>query len=503
MVFLFMTISSSATSTDNIHGGVEQEERRLTNVTCNEGELLLDIKATTGDSEHYDWQVIDDTMGEMFAACPAAEGNETATTTTDSNLCYWTSNKEFHDQVCIPATGGCYRLVISEHEDEPYSRFRTATSLDVRYDVEEIFVGEQFQFKSILLLPKINSQSCDSSCVVATDGSGGGMELELFLFHVDGKNDTDSESGNSSHHEWIIHDKDSGSDTAVIVKDGDRPLTYHRQCISTCAEVRIPSDTPRRSIGMGGQVRVGNIIYGNAHEQRPFPQPLFVGDCTSVCGSAASLFRLDYKAPDDGYYNNDFVAFEPSVIHYPKLRKTSPRVEREADLMSFSQREDFRGLFCIDDNGIDFNEGCTMMEGSTLFSYFWLNYQINGRTIDDWIDCQDPSSREEFLCDKLESSYTAIFIPLNDGCKSNRTILYLVFTALSMLMALVRAYRVCKKRMNASEEEEEEEEDDPPPATTTIPSAADPPTSIPSDREQAVGTGTESPEEENPSDVEQ
>jgi len=247
MVFLLLTmVSSSPTLEDNIQvilavggdSGEEEEGRRMAeDLFCNEGEILLDIKVTTAGADYYDWQVIDDTTGPIVASCPPVPPETTTTTATArtaSNLCYWTSQGEFHDQVCVPAA--CSRFVSGEHSlDES----RPATSLiEVRYGDEEVIILNE-RFNSLRLVVAGQS-SCEIECSME-------RELELFLFDVNGRVGIPTENSTLliSDHNWIISKVDSillggttttttdsmvmmEDTTTITVQDGSRPLTYHR-----------------------------------------------------------------------------------------------------------------------------------------------------------------------------------------------------------------------------------------------------------------------------------
>jgi len=201
--------STSSMTPDDIQG--QERELAVEGITCNEGEILLEIiVSTSGDDQdeeiEYDWQVIDDLTGEIVAACDA--GNETES----SNLCYWRPARQFHDQICLPSQG-CYRLVTGE-QSRYYHPYRW-TTLSVFYGGEEIFDGKQYKCKSMLLK---NSQSTSERC---NKNACRGLELELFIFYRGGIVDPYwnfsgeifvDQNWNSSRQDWIISDKDSGSE---------------------------------------------------------------------------------------------------------------------------------------------------------------------------------------------------------------------------------------------------------------------------------------------------
>jgi len=456
----------SATPND-VHGEEDEEERRLTNVTCNEGEILLEIKATTGDSEHYDWQVMDDMTGEIFAACPATQGNETTTTTSDSNLCYWTTNMEFQDHVCLPIDG-CYRLVTGEVKKNLLTRIPDPTMLDVRYGGEEVFIGEQFQFQSI----RLPSSCKKNSCGTAIDGfeleEMEEEELELFLFDGDEEIDNENEFDNStmttttSRHNWMIYDLASGLETSVKVRKGNRRrrrLTYHRQCILGCTEVIMPDNGDRPS--MGSEVKVGGIIYGSGGDSISFPQPAFVGVCTSsqACPVGQPSWQVDIDTrgittihPSDLFLSS----FSPFIFHYANLKPDAINY----DVYTYGSEsriwkgEHFRRMLCVNANGQDLNKGCTIMSESSLYPYNRRDTQvgINGRIIMDRIDCLNPTMEYRMICLKMGGD---TFIPLNDGCKSKRRIIQIsTSVSVAFLLFLVGGILNYKRSKMASSDDD-------------------------------------------------
>jgi len=382
--------------------------------------------------------VIDDSNGEVVAFC-------VTNSTTDSNPCHWATNQEIHDQVCVP-TDGCFRSVISQ--DGATSILDSVTQLDIQYGSEQIFVGSQFQFTSVLLQNSQSSSSstCTSSCL--TEDGARGLELELFLFYVDGN--VAEEDG----HDWLIKDKNSELEFPVTVRNGDRPLTYHRQCILDCAELVIPDELSgdthwRTDQGIGVEVRVDGIIYGGTkYDQLPFTQSLLVGACSSeqaLC--PGSLLQADFVLNDSSSLNLPFYSLR--LYHYPELKKNAETSEHidPAPLMMWTG-ESFRRYDCVDYFGAALNEGCTVIPSYLLHSLPKDSMQIsvNGRTIEDRIDCYDPPPQYEFFCKHVIQS-DDLFIPLNDGCESRRLRNTRIFAPLAVvILFLVVGFVIYRNR---------------------------------------------------------
>jgi len=462
MIALLLTMVSSsptAAAVDNIQvvlavDGQEQGRRLAEDITCNEGEILLDISATTGDSEYYDWQVVDEKTGEIVVACPPVPPgtvvDETTTTTTgSSNLCYWTPQGEFHDQVCVPA--GCSRFVTGEHsrrQDPP-----PTSLIEIRYaDEEPIILNERFNSLQLTT----SGETCETECSFE-------RELELFLFYEDGKVEIETENSTiiSSSHDWMISKVDSifldttttdsvmEDTTTITVQDGSRPRTYYRQCID-CLKLLAPSGMAAVGV-VGYLVRAGGIIYGSTADE--FATELIIGDCTTYeyCSRGTTPLQLDIVAPSSQVIDDKFY---PYFLYYSTAGK-GVRINSWIDFnpILLSEGVHYRRWFCHDLVDED-NKVCMLMKASPLELYPDDAVQVDGRTVEDLIDCSNPTLRYKSLCKGPlnDDLYSVIFSALNDdlyfalngNCKSNKPVAW-ISTSVVAVFLLVGIYMYRKK----------------------------------------------------------
>jgi len=137
--------------------------------SCTDDEILLEISAFTSGGDpnkiYYDWQVIDDTTGEIVKTCSSSSMSDEA----DDEVipCYWRSSQEYHDRVCL-SSDGCYRLITGEYQNSDRSPTDTVTRLNVKYGGKEIFVGNQTQFQSIVLVTPVFPIRFVKACKIPT-----------------------------------------------------------------------------------------------------------------------------------------------------------------------------------------------------------------------------------------------------------------------------------------------------------------------------------------------
>jgi len=253
---------------------------------------------------------------------------------------------------------------------------------------------------------------------------------------------------NSSRHDWIINDKDSGSETKVTVTDGDRPLTYHRQCIWDCAEVVVPYFSTFG--GIGGLVQAGGIIYGVHDESNHFPTPLFVGVCSSTqaCNPGSSLWRMDIETRGgDWFYVNSFT---PRFLHYPKLERNAQPFEWYQNIATLWNGDHFVRMFCLEDYGQNFDDGCTTMDEPDLYGIPADAIKVNGRTMEDVIVCWEPKMKYRFFCKKVAKSWQR-FIPIDSaGCESRRPIYIGLPSAAVVILLIAGVCYYSRKHLNST-----------------------------------------------------
>jgi len=202
--------------------------------------------------------------------------------------------------------------------------------------------------------------------------------------------------------------------------------------------VLIPYDDSGLS-RMGGQVQAGGIIYGVSDGSYVFPTQLLVGVCSSTqaCNPGSSLWRMDIET--DSVYGFYEGYFAPSILHFPKLKRAAlPFHWYETQFVLWSG-DRFVRMFCLDAYGRNFDEGCTMIEGPSLFGILGIEYDdivINGRTIEDQIDCWRPLRKYKFICKRVAKSAQS-FITFNSaGCKTRRPLYSWISAVVGTLLLL-------------------------------------------------------------------
>ncbi len=293
---------------------------------CQEGEALLQIEATTGLAPDYDWQIYDDMTGQLIHHCPPEDFVENTTSVNTSNStntpentrCYWDSNQNYFDQICLPREG-CYTLVVAKR----YTlRNVSDTIVDVIFDGRLWASFDHLQYETTRLA--IGSMPCETSLCDADSHL-----LELFLFREDVY-----EQGYPNMTWWLSTfaseepDGDFGTD---VISYGDRAFHYHRACIprsNPCVkfdisvpptyEVVLPvSDVDATVIeeqdyNEGITIRLvfdGRMDWdrmyqfgGNDEYNRTFDFSWFAGECSGleVCGKELSLLQLDFVTGPGG-----------------------------------------------------------------------------------------------------------------------------------------------------------------------------------------------------------
>lgn len=217
-------------------------------VVCDAGEALLEIDASTGSIDDYDWQVFDDVTGQVIAHCPGSSSIE------PSSKCYWMRDQFYSDRLCL-ANDGCYTLVVGQKYLDKF--VATENFVNVVFDGNPILSLESMRYASV----KLN----EGTTACETSGCGSDARaLEIYAFReylqMSDENIT-----------WTVSPVDEEDQTDGIVDNdvvsfGDRAFYYRQACIPnaiSCIQFQVsPSpetmDTSSVSVGIES---IGNTTY--------------------------------------------------------------------------------------------------------------------------------------------------------------------------------------------------------------------------------------------------
>jgi len=145
------------------------------------------------------------------------------------------------------------------------------------------------------------------------------------------------------------------------------------------------------------------------------PQSLFIRDCSSYeyCRDGFSPLQLDIFPPssqdiDQTYYPKILSLAQPRMGYIKSWRDDIPIPILEG--VHF-RRWSCRGLVDEDDD-----EMCLLLEASPLDFYPNDAIQVDGRPVEDLVDCSNPPRQYKSLCKDLWSDVS--YFALNSNCKS-------------------------------------------------------------------------------------
>jgi len=479
-------------------------QRTLDDILCDEeNETLLEIEVVTGDSTHFDWQVIDDYTNNVVYACPTHKemtddstmfvnnntNNTITTTTITKNTCYWTAFDSFYDRICIPSDG-CFHFVVGQHTND-YDDATTPTTLKVTYGGEILKTTEDLSFQSVALKKKtkMNSQQQTQSSSLSNMTSCHDLtcqlEMELFFFG-DLQN-----FGWTSTHRTTNQASDENNNNNNNNDNNNRSLKYHRQCIPGCDEVSVFGGY-EEYLPFHFRVQAGGIIYGafqGGGRRRPkSPWDILVGPCTnnnnnddnnnnndttvSYCPNGP-LVQVDIdwtdKAPSSNItsYRGRYTFLpelkgdqSPIIYDYDSNKPTEPSM-----VFNSMMGEYFRHLSCFPGRDIhEFDNGCFVFEtNSPRISFQMKGDERNGDdnerieiggmsfiTTDTRIDCSSSSMEYKFICSKTEFNTLIPLTPIGN-CQSKRPIIWItssLSTTCLLFFVVMGGYVYSKRRRN-------------------------------------------------------
>ena len=432
-------------------------------VTCEEGQVLLEIEAVTSQSNsrswlfdasmdlvnHFDWQVIDDTTNEVIRTCPPSAqqpNNANGTIPSYSNGCYWSVEGLFRDRVCVPKDG-CYRLVAGESAANLVQMFQVTMSDEVLHRTE------YFQFESVLLLHAESPSSCSSVHACESESDLSQEEMEVFIF----RNEVNYEDAQNLT--WSTDYAVSGqwvSDVNTFVA-GDRPLQYKRICIPGCALFYVNDQLLagvysffNRETAMAFRVQANGIIHAEEDHSTPNQLPwglqmseVIGGSCQTsqacqVRGQGQSLVQVDVRYRPD--LLDDFDSLFSTSDGWTIV--TAPNKRAEKDYMDNSESahivygtqgfpvkepgKHYRNQLCLGDEYFqeESDTRCIALEMRRDENHLMESFSVsvNGLVFDRSIDCSGkvPLAYRRMCSWAYIQEYSSLSVewtPLNGNCK--------------------------------------------------------------------------------------